>query len=196
MALILRMTVHQHSITARRLHPKHTRLSSSIQISPWKSTLLEISARSSEYNSRLLGLSDTLRSLAPLNSEELEDQRRIVLSRDTSLILKLNFTPTPGHPLAFDALVIPRTRSVKHDLDRNNPHLLSLKILVVDALTSTLVQVDGWDQEEKDEKSVSPSLVDFQADQNIIHLRDGNAMVRFTLPCCLLDSSHRTGLYR
>ena len=94
--------------------------------------------------------------------------------------------------MAFDALEIPHTRSVKYVIDQNSPHLLSLQILLMDALTNVLVQMDGGDQE----KEISPSLVDFRAEQNIIHLRDGKAVVRFTLPCCFLDSMHRTGLYR
>jgi len=139
--------------------------------------------------------SDTIRSPAPLTPEELEDGRRIVLSRDTSLVLELNFTPSPGHPLAFDALEIPHTRSVKYVIAQNGPHPLSLQILLMDALTNALMQMDGGDQENENE-SISPSLVDFRAEQNIIHLRDGKAVVRFTLPCCFLDSIHRTGLYR
>jgi len=168
-----------------------------MQISPPKSTLLEIYALYSEYNSRSLDLSDTLRSLVPLvDVEEVEDETRIILSRDTSLVLELNFTSSPGHPLGFDALEIPLTHSVNDIADRKGPQLLSLQILLMDALTSIFVPVERWYQEKDDNKNVSPSLVDFQAEQNIVYLRDGKAIVRFRLPCCLLDSMHRTGLYR
>ena len=126
---------------------------------------------------------------------ELEDERRIVLSPDTSLVLKLNFTPSPGRPLAFDALEIPYTRSVKYVIAQNGPRPLSLQILLMDALTNVLVQMNGGDQEKQNE-SFSPSLVDFRGKQNIIPLRDRKVVVRFTLPCCFLDSMHRTGLYR
>jgi len=97
--------------------------------------------------------------------------------------------------LAFNALEIPHTRSVKYVVVQNGPHPLSLQILLIDALTDVLMQVDGGDQERENE-GVSPSLVDFRAEQNIIHLRDRKVVVRFTLPCCFLDSMHRTGLYR
>jgi len=167
-----------------------------MHVFPPKSTLPGTYALSGKYHSQSLDLSDTLRPLALLDSEELEDQRRIVLSRDTSIVLELNFTPSPGHPLAFDALEIPRTCSVNHVIDRNNLHLLSLQVLLVDALTSIWERIDGWRKEKDNERGVSPSLVDFRAEQNIIHLYNGKAVVRFTLPCCFLDSMHRTGLYR
>jgi hypothetical protein len=166
-------------------------------ISPPKSTLPEISALSSEYNWRSLDLSDTHRVLLALhNSDTFEDQRRIVVSQGTSLVLKLNFTPSPGHPLAFDALEIPLTRSVKYAAGRKNPRILSLQILLVDALASIFVPPHGWDQDQVDEENSPLSLVDFKAEKDIIYLRAGKATVRFTLPCCLLDSIHRTGLYR
>ena len=97
--------------------------------------------------------------------------------------------------MAFDALEIPHTRSVKSVIFQNSPHPLLLQILLMDALTNVLVQMDGGDQEKEDE-SILPSLVDFRAEQSIIHLRNGTAVVRFTLPCCFLDSMHRSGLYR
>jgi hypothetical protein len=130
------------------------------------------------------------------NSDKLEDQRRIVISQDTSLVLELNFTPSPGYPLAFDALEIPLTRSVNCAVGRKNPHTLSFQILLVDALTSIFVPADGWIKDKVYGENAPPSLVDFEAEQDIIYPRDGKATVRFTLPCCLLDSIHRTGLYR
>jgi hypothetical protein len=62
-----------------------------------------------------------IRSLASLNSEKQEDQRRIVLSWDTSLRLELDLAPGPGHPLFFDALEIPFTQSVKYTVDQERP---------------------------------------------------------------------------
>ena len=129
-----------------------------------------------------------LRSLASLNSEKSEDQRHIVLSRDTSLLLELEFNTGPSHVLFFDALEIPFTQSVRYAVKQNDRRLLSLRILLVDALTGMFMRVDEWPSE--------PLLVDFQAEENIIDLRNGKAIVRFTLPCCFLGPIHRTGRYR
>lgn len=119
----------------------------------------------------------------------------VVLSRDTSVLLELDFTPGPGHPLSFDALKIPFTQSVKYVVEQNDRRLLSLRILLVDAVTGMFMRVDEWNQEEVEWNS-EPSLVDFQAEQNIIDLRNGKAIVRFRLPCCLLGPMYRTGRYR
>lgn len=149
---------------------------------------------SSENNSRSLDVFDTLRPMASLDPEEEEDPIHIVLSRDTSLILELDFIPSPDCVSAFDALKIPFTRSVNHLGDQKGQQLLSFQILLVDALTGMFVPVDKWVQE--DNGNDSPSLVDFQAEESIIDLRDGKAVVCFKLPCCFLDSLHRTGRYR
>ena len=133
-----------------------------------------------------------IRSLASLNSEKPEDQRHIVLSWDTSLLLELDFTPGPSDPLFFDALEIPFTQSVMCSVKQKDWRLLSLRILLVDAVTGMFRRVDERDQEWPSE----PSLVDFQADQNIIDIRNGKVIVRFRLPCCFLDPLHRTGRYR
>jgi len=133
-----------------------------------------------------------IRSLDSLNSEKPEDQRLIVLSWDTFLLLELDFTPGPGRPLFFDALEIPFTQSVKYTVDPKDRRLLSLRILLMDAVTGMFSRVDERNQAE----TSGPSLVDFQAEKNIIDLRDGKAIVRFRLPCCFLDYTHRTGRYR
>lgn len=136
-----------------------------------------------------------IRSLASLNSEKPEDQRRIVLSWDTSLLPELDFTPGPSDPLFFDALEIPFTQSVMCFVKRTDWRLLSLRILLVDAVTGMFMRVDEQDQDEDGWRS-EPSLVDFQAKQNIIDIHNGKAIVRFRLPCCFLDPLHRTGRYR
>lgn len=136
-----------------------------------------------------------IRSLASLNSEKPEDQRRIVLSWATSLLLELDFTPGPSDPLFFDALEIPFTRSVMRSVKQKDRLLLSLRILLVDAVTAMFMRVDKPDEDE-DEWPSESSLVDFQAEQNTIDIRNGKAIVRFRLPCCFLDPMHRTGRYR
>ena len=72
--------------------------------------------------------------------------------------------------------------------------LLSLRILLVDAVTCMFMRADERNQE--DEWSSGLSLVDFQAEKNIIDLHNGKAIVRFRLPCSFLDSMHRTGRYK
>ena len=136
-----------------------------------------------------------IRSLASLNSEKPEDQRRIVLSWATSLRLKLDFTPGPSDPLFFDALEIPFTRSVLCSVKQKDRLLLSLRILLLDAVTGMFMRVHERDQGEDGGPS-EPSLVDFQAEHNIIDIRNGKAIVRFKLPCCFLGPMHRTGRYR
>jgi hypothetical protein len=190
------MTVHQHSTSVRRL----------LAIPPDSTYKCRGRLRGQHYpNYRLSSVSIICHRSIYLTylghwphstPEAPEDQRRIVLSWDTSLVLELAFTPSSGHPLAFDALKIPLTRSVDHGVYRNHPYILSLQILLVDALTSIFMPANGWDQDKVDGENAPPSLVDFKAEQDIIYLRDGKATVRFTLPCCLLDSIHRTGLYR
>ena len=125
-----------------------------------------------------------------------DSRRHFVLSRATMVALELNFAPGPSRCLAFDALEIPVTRSVNHIADPGGRRLLSLRILLVDAVTEMFVQERKSDQEKEEEYTTIPSLVDFQAEHNINDLRDGKAIVRFTLPCCFLDSAHRTGHYR
>jgi len=143
----------------------------------------------------LSALIDTLRSLL-VDSKEQDSQRRFVLSQDTPVVLELNFTPGPSHSPAFDALEIPLTRSVKHSIDPQGRRLLLFRVLLVDVITNMFVQIGEWDQDKTDEQVFAPSLVDFQAEHNIIDLCDGKAIVYFTLPCCFLDSTHRTGHYR
>lgn len=111
-------------------------------------------------------------------------------------MLALNFNPGPNLSLVFDALEIPLTRSVRHPADPKGRRLLSLRILLVDAVTETFVRFGKWDHAKVDEHTLAPSLVDFQAKSNIIDLRDGKAIMRFTLPCCFLDATHRTGHYK
>jgi len=146
-------------------------------------------------------MSNTLsRSPAPLFLENQEDQWRVVLSPDTSVVLELDFTPGPDYVLAFDALKIPMSNSVKYAGDRRGRQLLSLQVLLMDTLTDMFRPVGEWgdecDQEKVDEKNESPPLVDFQSEHSIIDLHHGKAVVRFKLPCCFLDSMHRTGCYR
>jgi len=143
-----------------------------------------------------LDLSDTSRSLIPLNSEEQEDQRHIVLSQDTSLVLELCLKPGPDHCLAFDALEIPGTHPTNPTFIRKGQPLLSLQILLVDAATDIYMRVRARDQQREDGEIVVPSLVEYQAERKIIDLRYEEAIVRFKLPCCFLDSMHRTGRYR
>ena len=131
-----------------------------------------------------------------LNSEKPEGQRHIVLSQDTFLVLELDFPLGPGDSLIFDALEIPLTRSVKYAADQQSRRLLSLRILLVDAATDMLMQIDEEIPEEEDGSTSASSLVDFQAESNIFDLHDGKAIVCFKLPCCFLDSTHRTGRYR
>ena len=108
----------------------------------------------------------------------------------------MNFNPGPNFPLAFDALDIPLTKSVRYAAEPKDRRLLSLRILLVDAVTEMFVRVDKWGHTRVDENTLAPSLVDFQADYNIIELHNGRAIMRFTLPCCFLDAMHRTGHYR
>ena len=131
--------------------------------------------------------SDPLRSLASRDSDPQEDPRHIVLSRDTSLVLELDFTPDSDRVLPFNALKIPFTRSVDHYGDQTGRQSLLFDILLIDALTDTFVPVDEWVQE---------SHVDFEAEESIIDLRDGKAVIRFRIPCCFLDSINRSGSYR
>ena len=130
------------------------------------------------------------------SSKEQDIKRNFVLSSDTLLVLELDFTPSPSHSLIFDALEVPLTRSVKCSVNSRGRRLLSLQIILVDAMTETFVRVGRQDRDEKGGHKVELSLVDFQAEHNIIDLRDGKVNVRFKLPCCLLDSRHRTGRYR
>ena len=148
------------------------------------------------FRDRSLDLSDTSRSLIPLNSEEREDQRHIVLSRDTSFVLELSLKPGPGHCLAFDALEIPGTQSTNPTVLREERPLLSLQILLVDAATDMSMQVRAQDQQREEGEIVVPSLVEFQTECNIIDPRYEEAIIRFKLPCCFLGSMHRTGRYR
>ena len=130
------------------------------------------------------------------DSKEPDSQRHFVLSQDTLVVLEFNFTPGPSQSLDFDALEIPLTRSVKGFIDPQGRQLLLLRVLLVDAVTNTFVQVGEWDQEKVDEQMLAPSLVDFQAKHNIVDLCDGKAIVHFTLPCCFLGPTYRTGHYR
>jgi hypothetical protein len=141
------------------------------------------------YLPQSLDLSDTPRWLAPLDLGEQEDQRCIVLSQETSVVLELNFNPGPSiHPLKFDALEIPLTRSVNSAVDRNSRRLLVLRVLLVDAVNHrTLSAREGWYEGNEDDTSAL-SLVNFQAEHNIIDLHNGQASARFRPPCCFLDS--------
>jgi hypothetical protein len=123
-----------------------------------------------------------------------ESERHLVLSRDTFIVLELDFSPAPGH-LAFDALEIPFARFFNHTIDRKGRRLLSFRILLVDASTGVFVRLGEY-QEGEDEWLSAPSLVDFQADHNIVDLCDGKAVVRFKLPCCTLDPMDHTVHYR
>jgi hypothetical protein len=147
------------------------------------------------YTTRLFALvrSDSLRPLLD-DPKGRDSQRNIVLSRDTFVVLEFNFTPGPGHSLAFDALEIPANRFVSYAVDRKGQQPLPLRILLMDAITGMYVRASEWDREEEDERTLASSLVDFQAEHNIIDLRDGKAAVRFRLPCCI--SMHRTVSYR
>jgi hypothetical protein len=131
-----------------------------------------------------------------VDSRRPDSGRRFVLSRDTVVVLVLNFNPGPNLSSAFDALEIPLTRSVRCTADPKGRRLLSLRILLVDAVTETFVRVCKWDHTKVDDHTLAGSLVDFQAEHNIIDLRDGKAIMRFMLPCCFLDAMHRTGHYR
>jgi hypothetical protein len=124
-----------------------------------------------------------------------ESQRHLVLSRDTFIVLELDFSSSPGHPLAFDALEIPFARFFNHTIDRKGRRLLTLQILLVDASTGVYVR-PGEYQEGEDEWLSAPSLVEFQAEHNIVDLYDGKAVVRFKPPCCFLDSMHHIVNYR
>ena len=159
-----------------------------------KSTLAEMSPSSSKnHDSQSLDLSDTLRPLASHDSQQ-ENPRHIVLSQDTSVVLELDFTPDSGPELPFDALKIPFTRSVNRPGHQRGRNPLSFEILLVDVLTDTFVPVDEWVQTY--DGDTLPSPVDFQAEESIIDLRDGRAVIRFKIPCCLLDSMTRTGSFR
>lgn len=139
-------------------------------------------------------LTHIARPLVSLDSEMQKDPRHIVLSQDTSLVLEMDFTPGPDHDLAFNTLRIPFTRSVKYPGDPKGQLSPSFQILLVDTLTGMFVPIGRWAHEH--DGDLSQSLVDFQAEESIIHLRDGKAVIRFKLPCCFLDSMHRTGCYR
>ena len=118
------------------------------------------------------------------SSKEQDLQRRFVLSSDTVVTLALNFVP---HSLTFGALEVLPTRSLKWFVDSKDQWRLSLQIFLVDAATETFVRAGEQDQDKGDENMVAQSLVNFQFKRNI---------VRFKLPCCFLDSRHRTGCYR
>ncbi len=60
-------------------------------------------------------------------------------------------------------------------------------------VTETFVRAGKQDDDKEGAQTVELSLVDFQAENNIIDLRDGGVTVRFKLPCCFLGSRHRTG---
>ena len=126
------------------------------------------------------------------SSKEQDTQRHFVLSSDTLVVLELDFTPSPSHSLIFDALKVPLTRSVKCSVESRGRRLLSLQIILVDATIETFVR----GQSKEGDQAVALSPVDFQAEHNIIDLRDGGVTVRFKLPCCFLDSKNRTGCYR
>lgn len=130
------------------------------------------------------------------SSKEQDVQRHIVLSADTLVVLELDFTPSSSHSLIFDALKVPLTRSVKRSVDSRGRLLLSLQIILVDAVTERFVRARKQDRDKDGDQTVALSLVDLQAENNIIDLRDGGVTVRFKLPCCFLDSAHRTGCYR
>ena len=140
---------------------------------------------------RTFGLSDTLRSLS-INSREQDNQRRYVLFRDTSVVLVLNFTPGPSHAVVFDALEILLSHSINYTVGPGSRRLLSLQILLVDDATYAFVRVGEWDQEQGDEQASEQPRVDFQADHDIVDLRDGKVIARLALPCCSLDHTHRT----
>ena len=160
-----------------------------------KSTLAEMSPSSCKnHDSQSIDVSDTLRPLASHNSRQQEDPRHIVLSRDTSVVLELYFTPGSSRELPLDALKIPFTHSVNQPGDGTGRKPLSFEILLVDILTDTFVPVDEWVQEHDGNSLSSP--VDFQAEESIIDLRDGKAVIRFKIPCCLLDSMTRTGPFK
>lgn len=145
-----------------------------------------------------MGLFAVADVLSPLldDSKELGSPRNFVLSQDTFVCLELNFSPGPGRSLIFDSLEVPFTHSIKYAVDRRGRRTLSLHILLVDAATDMFARVGERYQGKVDDQSLALSLVDFQADHNIIDLRDGKCIVHFTLPCCILDSTHRTGQYR
>ena len=145
-------------------------------------------------NCQSIDLSDTLRPLASHDSLQQEDPRHIVLSRDTSVVLEVDFTPDLARELPFDALKIPFTRSVNHPGDQTGRKPLLFEILLVNVLTDKFVPVDEWVRIY--DGNTSPSPVDFQAQESIIDLRDGKAVIRFKIPCCLLDSMIRTGPFR
>jgi hypothetical protein len=123
-----------------------------------------------------------------------ESQRHLVLSQDTCIVLELHFSSSPGHPLAFDGVEIPFARFVSNTIDRKDRRLLSLRILLVDASTDVFVLLGEY--QEGDEWLPVPSLVDFQTGSNIVDLCDGKGVIRFKLPCCILDSMHHTVNYR
>ena len=195
MALILLTIKHPHSTIAYRSPPNRTKPCSRMNVVSLKSISAEISPSSCKNNNyQSIDVSDTLRPLASRKSRQQEDPRHIVLSRDTSVVLELDFAPDSGRELPFDALKIPFTRSVNHPGDQTGRKPLSFEILLVDVLADTFVPVDEWVQ--RYDGDTWPSPVDFQAEEGIIDLRDGKAAIRFKIPCCLLDSMARTGSFR
>ncbi|SRR5258706_2393999 len=130
------------------------------------------------------------------SSKEQDIKKNFVLSSDTLVVLELDFTPSPSHSLIFDAIEVPLTRSVKSSVYSRGRRILSLQISLVDAVNETFVRAGKQDQDKEGDQTISLSLVDFQAENNIIDLRDGGVTVRFKLPCCFLDSRYRTGCYR
>ena len=159
-----------------------------------KSTLAEMSPSSCKNNSLSIDVSDALRPQASHDFRQQEDPRHIVLSQDTSVVLELDFTPDSARELPFDALKIPFTRSVNHPGDQTGRNPLLFEVLLVDVLTDMFVPVNEWVQ--RYDGDTLPSPVDFQAEESIIDLRDGKAVIRFKIPCCLLDSMTRTGSFR
>ena len=147
--------------------------------------ILQVSSLELIYTRSLLG-----------SSKEPDIQRHFVLSLDTFVVLALDFTPGSSHSLIFDALEVPTTRSVKCSVDPRGRRLLSLQIILVDTVTEAFVRGGKQDRDKESDHTVALPLVDFQAEHNITDLRDGRVTVRFKLPCCFLDSKHRTGCYR
>lgn len=133
------------------------------------------------------------RKLIPFEEEERTQQRCIVITRKTDLILSLDFCSGSDQPLPFDSIRVPLTRSVKRVIDPGDRRLLSLDIRLEDA-SSAKVLSEARPGPGGGEEWVT--FVDFHVDQDVIDLEQGKISLRVTLPCPCIDVSGRVFRYR
>jgi len=134
-----------------------------------------------------------LRKLIPFEEEERTQQRCIVISRKTNLILSLDLRSGLNKALPFDSIRVPVTPSVKRVVEPGARRVLSLDIRLEDASSGNLLKACETCQGGAGEWV---TFVDFHVDQNIIDLQQGKVCLRFTLPCSCIDVSGPVFRYR